>query len=184
MRRECRRGFSLIEVLVASTILLLSAVVLAELAAVGMSHARAAHEMATAQMLCQSKMNEFLAGVAHPQSVEDEPFEGVPGWLYSVEMESAGRFGLAQVRVTVGPEVEEGQTARRFSMTRWMHGVRASAAPAAERPPATPGDPLDPLAEPFDPGEFLPSDAFDEAWPPADEPGWEPPPPPDLPELP
>ena len=178
MRRSCRPGFSLIEVLVASTILLTSAIVLLELAAVGISHARAAQEMATAQMLCQSKMNEFLAGIAHPQSVEDEPFEGVPGWQYSVELESAGRFGLTQVRVTVAPEVEEGITARRFSMTRWMQGVRVSAAPPRERPSEAPADPLDPVAEPFDPADFLP---FDETWPPADEPGWEPPP---LPELP
>ena len=174
MRPTARRGFSLIEVLLASTILLLSAVVLAELATVGTSHARAAQQMATAQMLCQAKMNELLAGAAYLQSVEDEPFEGVPGWLHSVEVASAGRLGLTQVRVTVMPEVEEGRPARRFSLTRWMRADRVSSAPSRARPSEAVEPPFDPVAEPFDPADLFTEDfPVDDAWLPPNDEGWE-----------
>ena len=57
-----RSGFSLLEVIMATAILLGCLIVLGDLAAVGRRHARDAEDLTTAQWLCQTKLNEILAG--------------------------------------------------------------------------------------------------------------------------
>ncbi|MBN2477372.1 MAG: prepilin-type N-terminal cleavage/methylation domain-containing protein [Pirellulales bacterium] len=103
-----RAGFSLLEVILAVTILMGSAVVLAELAGIGRQHYTDAEDLAAAQLICESKLQEILAGAAAPEIVEDRPVPDVPGWLYSVEIEPADavarRLGLATLRVTVSRE--------------------------------------------------------------------------------
>lgn len=124
MKSPCRAGFSLLEVLVATAILLGSAVVLFELAAIGTEHARSAEELAEAQWVCQAKLNEILSGLTPLQTVQDEPLEDQPGWAYSVEIEPIDEPGLpadlAVLRVTVSEEVEEDQPGMQFSLTRWI----------------------------------------------------------------
>ena len=64
MMARDRRGFSLLEVLLASSILLGCVIVLGHLAYLGRRNARAALDSSTAQILCESKMGELLAGIA------------------------------------------------------------------------------------------------------------------------
>ncbi|MEE8453027.1 MAG: prepilin-type N-terminal cleavage/methylation domain-containing protein [Thermoguttaceae bacterium] len=114
MRSPCRGGFSLLEVIIAISILLGSAVVLAELASIGRHHVQSAEEMSTAQLECQTKLNELLAGAApleavqnvplgddpvqldNPMQLDDilqdaatqgDPLGDPPEWVYSVEIE-------------------------------------------------------------------------------------------------
>jgi hypothetical protein len=126
-----RAGFSLMEVLVATTLLLGSMIVLSELAGLGRRHAESAQDYATAQLLCENKMSEILVGLAPLASVEAEPFEtelmmdetdglettdgelttideefdvgeeSQEEWLHSIEIESLDYPGLVSVRVTV-----------------------------------------------------------------------------------
>ncbi len=58
-----RRGFSLLEVLLATGILIGSSIVLMELATIGMQHAASARDRSHAQLICQTKLNEIVAGV-------------------------------------------------------------------------------------------------------------------------
>ena len=67
-----RSGFSLMEVLLATAILLGSVIVLGELAGIGRQNANSAEELATAQRLCQNKLNEILAGLTSLEPVEAE----------------------------------------------------------------------------------------------------------------
>jgi hypothetical protein len=114
------------EVLLATSILLACVVVLVELAEVGRRHMVSVDQLTTAQMICQSKLNEIVAGVAPLSSVELAPVAEAPDWVYSVELESMTNLDLVVVRITVeGQPQEDGATSRRprksFTLTRWMH---------------------------------------------------------------
>ena len=126
MRHPRRTGFSLMEILLATSILLGSLIVLGQLAAVGRMHAEDAEGLTTAQLICQTKLNEILAGLEPIRSVESEPLADAPGWVYSVEIESVDRLGLASLRVTVCEDAAEWDDAtqdrrkERFALTRWI----------------------------------------------------------------
>ena len=115
MKRPRRTGFSLMEILLATSILLGSLIVLGQLAAVGRMHAEDADRLTNAQLICQTKLNES-------RSVENEPLADAPGWVYSVEIESVDRLGLKSLRVAVGEldETAQGPVKERFALTRWM----------------------------------------------------------------
>ena len=122
MKRPRRTGFSLMEILLATSILLGSLIVLGQLAAVGRMHAEDADSLTNAQLICQTKLNEILAGLEPISSVENEPLADAPGWVYSVEVESVDRLGLSSLRVAVAQrdETTQGPVKERFALTRWM----------------------------------------------------------------
>ncbi len=70
-----RRGISLMEVILATAILLGSVVVLSELAGIGRRQSNRSAELSEAQRLCEWKLNEMLAGIAPIEPVTDAPFE-------------------------------------------------------------------------------------------------------------
>ncbi len=136
-----RRAFSLLEVLLATGILLGSLIVLSELASIGRRRVRDAEDLTAAQRICQTKIQEILAGLQDPVPVEDAEVEDEPGWYYWVETGPvAGQQGLIAVRVTVAQDVAAaggqaflpvasapvaGQSGQ-FTLVRW---VRDPAAP-------------------------------------------------------
>jgi len=115
-----RRGFSLFEVILATAMLLGSVIVLSELANVGRRHATQAEDVATAQRLCQNKLNELLSGWLAVSAVENEPIEEEPGWLYTVVVEPLGRSGLAALTVTVARDTGDPEHAPQFALCRWV----------------------------------------------------------------
>lgn len=68
-----RGGFSLIEVILATAILLGSVVVLGELASMGRRQAEKGKKLAAAQQLCEQTLNEVLLGLRPLEPVEQEP---------------------------------------------------------------------------------------------------------------
>jgi general secretion pathway protein I len=155
MRPAQRSGFSLMEVLLATAILLGSLIVLGQLATVGRMHANDAAALTTAQLLCQSKLNEILAGASPVQSVERRALPEAPGWVYSVEIESVDKLDMVALRVTVsqappdaqeGSELQEpaeGPRPKQFSLTRWIRDPYADTNASDDR---------EPLLAPFDEG--------------------------------
>ncbi|MGO8745631.1 MAG: hypothetical protein ACLQNE_06545 [Thermoguttaceae bacterium] len=115
-----RKAFSLIEVLLAMGILLGSMVALGHLALLGRNRADAAMEMADAHRICQSRLNEILAGIRPLESSHEEPLEDEPGWLCSVEIDTAARQGLSTVRVTVRQDLPEEHRPKQFALVRWV----------------------------------------------------------------
>ena len=113
-----RAGFSLLEVLLATGILLGSMFMLYQLAHIGRRHANKARDLAAAQLACQTRLNEILAGVAPLETAEGLPLEDPPGWLLSVELQPVEQTGLAALRVTVCAAAEEDQRKGQFSLVR------------------------------------------------------------------
>ena len=144
MNRALRSAFSLMEVLLATAILLGSLIVLGQLATVGRMHAHDAERLTTAQLLCQSKLNEILAGVERVRPVEEESL--AEGWVYSVEVTSADKLHLASLRVTVSEDLAEledaadGPRPKQFTLTRWIRDPnhQDTTSPSSESPLTAP----------------------------------------------
>jgi prepilin-type N-terminal cleavage/methylation domain-containing protein len=133
---KARRGFSLLEVLLATAILVGSLVVLSELAAIGRIHASAAEDGAAAVRICRSVTSAILAGIEPVSPVREQPVDDEPGWLYSVEVEPVDRPGLVAIRVTVRQEEAESGRPVEFSLVRWIRDPRQ---PAGDRTPGGEG---------------------------------------------
>lgn len=72
-RLKSRAGFSLIEVIIATAILMGSAVVLSRLAGMGREQSVRARTYAEAQMLCENTLNELLLGMRVLEPVSAAP---------------------------------------------------------------------------------------------------------------
>jgi hypothetical protein len=127
MKRAPRNGFSLMEVLLATSILLASLIVLGQLANVGRQHAHDADKLTTAELLCQTKLNEVLAGIERVRPVDNEALPEAPGWVWSLHVGSAEKLHLASLRVTVSEELLEPEgdavdqrPPKQFTLTRWI----------------------------------------------------------------
>ena len=118
--RTPRRGFSLLEVLLASVILLGAVVVLAELAHLGIRNAAAARDLTTAELICRSTMNEIVAGISPAEEVENAVVMSTPGWIYSVELLPLEHPGVVALRVTVAEDLPEEKQPLTFSLVRWI----------------------------------------------------------------
>ncbi len=71
--RTSRTGFSLIEVILATAILMGSVIVLARLAGMGRDQAHKAALHTTAQQLCENTMNELLLGLRPLELIDAQP---------------------------------------------------------------------------------------------------------------
>ena len=78
MKPAPREGFSLLEVLMATSILLGSVIVLNQLAEIGRKNAADAQDLSTAQLLCETRLNELVSGLAQIEPVDEEPIVGAP----------------------------------------------------------------------------------------------------------
>ncbi len=122
MTRATRDGFTLLEVLMATAVLLGGVLVLSQIAYIGRRHAERAEMLAAAQLVCKARMNELLIGGAAIEAVDERPLPEMPGWLLSVEMEPVGESGLVVLRVTAAEEAVDKDEEYRlsFSLVRWI----------------------------------------------------------------
>ncbi|MDY3552019.1 prepilin-type N-terminal cleavage/methylation domain-containing protein [Gemmata sp. JC717] len=139
-RRPRRRGLSLIEVLLALAILLLSIIAIGRLVDVGTDHGNAARASTRGSRLAQSKMAEVEAGVVALTGEASGAFDGDDAaWNYTVTPEAAGPPNLYTVTVKVsrtidGKSFELVLTQMIFDPT--MTGSAAQAERPAEPEPA------------------------------------------------
>ena len=126
---KVRRGFSLLEILLALAILGGSLALLSRIAETGTTAAREARELSVARILCQTKLAELLldsAGGVSPQSVASTPMEAFDShsttpFYYSVDVQPAPLDGLLAIRVTVEAlDPDGGPSIARYSLVRWM----------------------------------------------------------------
>ena len=112
-------GFTLLEVLIATAVLLACMIVLTDLAHVGKSHARDAEDLAAAQLICQTRLNEMLAGAKPIRATSQEYPPELPGWILSVEVEPLKKSGLVSVRIIVkeDPSADEFGTVEQVGAT-------------------------------------------------------------------
>lgn len=118
------RGYSLLEVILALAILGGAIPVLGEAARLALRNAEFTREMARAQLLCEGKLAEIVAGITSAESIQRAVIEkaaglGEPAWLYSIETESL-EDGLRSVRVTVARDQPAEKHPVSFSLVRWI----------------------------------------------------------------
>ena len=72
-----RRAFTLLEVILALSILVVSMAVLGELVRSGLISAQRARDLSRATLLCEGKLAEVtaMAGTTEPQAISSAPFE-------------------------------------------------------------------------------------------------------------
>ena len=128
-RKPIRRGFSLLEILLALAILGGSLAMLSRIVETGTSAAREARDLSVARILCQTKLSELLldsmTGIS-PQSVALGPVESFDSqsttlFYYSIDVQPAPLDGLLAIRVVVeAQDPNGGPPLARYSLIRWM----------------------------------------------------------------
>ena len=123
--KQCsRRGLSLLEVVLALTILAVAAALLAQITKQATDNGLMAQKLSTAQMLCESKMSEVLAGAIPLTSsswaeITDSGRRG--SWYYQIQTVTAQRPNMIGVRLSVtdAPDATT-YNPELFFIVRWM----------------------------------------------------------------
>lgn len=108
---SARRGFSLIEVIVATAILMGSVIVLARLAGMGRTMAQKTQLHSDAQRVCEQTLNEILLGLRPLEPVEQTPLN--PATMIAESPDADAPEQVADDRISV-----------RQPSGRWLHSVR------------------------------------------------------------
>ncbi len=128
-RAAGRRGFSLLEMILALSILGTSLAILAQIADTGVDAAREAKALAAARMICQTKLNEQLLNLQNgmnPVAVVDaeaEPFDSqtTETYTYSIEVQPGQMEGLLAIRITVNAYGSGGsERLATYALDRWV----------------------------------------------------------------
>lgn len=108
-RSAARPGLSLLEVLVAMAIFLLSLIGVGKLIIFASDRARELQNTGMASLLAQSKMAEVQAGVVPLSSQTELSFDEAPEWHWSLDAEADSNItGLYRVQVKVSRELPGG----------------------------------------------------------------------------
>jgi len=123
LRVRERHGFSLMEVIFATAILMGRAIVLSRLAGMGRTQASKAERHSDAQRLCEHTLNEVLLGLRPFEPIEDAP-------LRPVELESPGNLDeQTTTELLFGRRTEV--SAFIETTPRWNYSVRTASVPQA-----------------------------------------------------
>lgn len=96
-----RSGVTLLEVLLALGILLLSLAAIGQLYANGVRGSLRAKLQTEAILRCETKLAEVVAGVEPFQAVSGMTFPDDPAWKWSLTLSAAEQYGLYEAELTV-----------------------------------------------------------------------------------
>src|SRR5262245_34951982 len=131
-----RPGMSLLEVLGATAIFLLSIVAIGELMSTSTDQALDVQFRSRATRLCQSKLNEFTSGVEQLNGATSGEFEEEPEWNWQADVTSETTApNLYRVRVTVSRETQRGVV--EVSMTQLIYDPQQRGQLTATAPAST-----------------------------------------------
>jgi general secretion pathway protein I len=135
-RRPPRRGISLIEVLLALAILLMSITAIGRLMDMGADHAADAIAQSTGIRLAQSKLAEVECGLIPVNAGGSGTIEEEPNWSYSIEAAASAVPNVYTVTVTL---TRTGGRSHTVSMSQMICDPQAmgTAAPAQKPEAAT-----------------------------------------------
>ncbi len=137
-RTSARPGLTLIEVILALAIMLLSLVAISQLVGIGSDRASEAQYQTRGTRLAQAKMAEVEAGAVPVSTGGSGSFEEDPGWSWTVETEPQGAPNLYVV--TVKATRDFNGKPFEVSLTQWVFDPLASGTPAqAQKPTADDG---------------------------------------------
>jgi len=117
-----KRGFSLLEVILALAILAGALAALGEVMRLGDENAAAAADKSRAAMLAESVISEMLVGARPVASVNGAvlPLEDDPPWTASIEVVATEYQELVAVRVTIAQQLPPEQDPARCALVRWI----------------------------------------------------------------
>jgi general secretion pathway protein I len=129
-----KRGFTLLEVMLALAILVGAIAVLGEFGRLGLRSAKTSRDLTRAEMLCESVMGEIAAGIILPEPVQGvpvaDPTQGASvnntqvddtgPWVYSIDAKTIDQDGLIAVTVTVSQDKPSVERPASFSLIRWI----------------------------------------------------------------
>jgi len=118
-KRRRRSGLTLLEVILAVAIFGLAMAAIGQLIRLGLLSAASARDITTAQLLCETKLNELSSGVYPVEPVSQSQIESNPDWLYSVQLRQIQQQGLVEIKVTVMRDTEGGAPLT-FELVRWI----------------------------------------------------------------
>jgi len=109
-KAQTRKGITLLEVLVALAIFLLSLIAINQLVSLGADRARDVQLQSQGLQLCQSKLAEVVAGVVPIQTPQSNTlFDEDPNWQWSMDSDSNSSItGLYTVTVHVSRQRPDG----------------------------------------------------------------------------
>ena len=119
MTRQSRRGLSLLEVVLAIAILGVALATIGQLIHIGGRNAVMARDLATAQLYCESTLNEVACGAIEPTSGSG-PLDDLGDWTYELTVEPTDQQNMLSVKVLVTQDPEQYSRPISFTMTRWM----------------------------------------------------------------
>jgi prepilin-type N-terminal cleavage/methylation domain-containing protein len=117
-----KRGFSLLEVILALAILAGALAALGEVMRLGDENAAAAADESRAEMLAESVMSELLVGARPVASVSGAvlPLEDDPPWTATIEVQPTDYMELVAVRVSIVQQLPVEQRPARCDLVRWL----------------------------------------------------------------
>jgi type II secretory pathway pseudopilin PulG len=138
---------TLLEVILALAILAGAMAVLGEASRLAMRNAEAAHDLAQAQLLCETVMSEIVAGIVPAQAVQNSRFDtselqdpdAAAAWLYTITTDQTGQTGLIVVQVTVGRDLPAEQHPIQFSLVRWLPDPNATSTSSSSQQSSSSG---------------------------------------------
>lgn len=113
-----RRGLTLVEVVVALSIFMISSVTLGQLVATGARAAVLARLQTQAILHCESKIAEVLSGILPMETVSNAAMENNEDWTWSLDIQTGPHPDLLQLIVTVDYVVEGSLANGSFSLSR------------------------------------------------------------------
>ena len=134
-----RKGISLLEVLGATAIFLMSIVAIGELMSSATNQAMEVQFRSRATRLCQSKLNEFASGIETLNGATSGEFEEEPEWTWQAEVTSESAPNLYRVKVTVSRDTSRGPI--EVSMTQFIFDPQQRGQLTAPPPAAPSSDP-------------------------------------------
>jgi general secretion pathway protein I len=117
-----KRGFSLLEVVLALAILAGALAALGEVMRLGDLNAAAAADESRAAMLAESVMSELLVGARQIANVNGAvlPLEDDPPWTATVEVTATDYIELVAVRVSIVEQLPNEKQPARCDVVRWL----------------------------------------------------------------
>lgn len=115
-----RQGLTILEVLVAVAIFLMSVVAIAHLLFMASERAMEVRFQSEAAQLCQAKLAELSAGAIPFESLGDTPLEEDESWQWSLEAEQGSVAGLWNVRVSMARLKPDGTRAEYCSVSQMI----------------------------------------------------------------
>jgi general secretion pathway protein I len=123
-QRPPRAGLSLLEVVLALAILGIAVGILAQAMQLSADNATRSQLQAQAQLMCESKMSEIVAGAIQIQPQDWMPISGIVGtgqWYYSIQTTPAAQPNMIGVVVTVTDNISNPtNNVNNYQLVRWV----------------------------------------------------------------